>query len=130
MNSKLHAILVAFAIFVSSPTYAKSNWICLYHPAGQGGAPALRGTLLDDGSGKLSGFTDDYTGKRPQYEVIESSDEGMIAILHSSERRRPSPLLLSIILLDKKTGDLRMIGTRTPGLYEDVWQGQCSSGRR
>jgi len=123
------AILSFVFLFSGQSARAQTIWKCVYSAAGSKVAAPLTGTIIEVNSKRLDNFIDDDTGKRARFEIVENSGDALIAIFHFAnprERKTQQELGLKVIMLDEKSGDLRLISTIVPNSYLDAWTGKCS----
>jgi hypothetical protein len=125
MNVRTLATCAAFLlVFEMSSAFAAQQWNCKYHwvDSGGGNGPDISDTLIEESATTLSGFLDDLSGTREQYTIIQNSQVGLIAVLPP---RTKDSLQLQAILLDKKSGAMKLVATMAGGTYMDINMGKC-----
>ena len=125
-------IFLIALMFVSSifalPAAAQPVWICTYQPQDKG-VDAVTNKFVETSAKVLSAYTDDYTGKPALYDIVENSDDGLIAVSHysrSSGSGKGVEMGLSTIFLNKRTGDFRQYGYLVRTRFEDRYDGKCA----
>jgi hypothetical protein len=125
---RIFSIVLVFAGSIFAlPAAAQSIWMCTVQPEDKGVEPVTE-RFVEENKKTLSAYTDDYTGKPVLYDIVESSDEGIIAVSHYSSKSTSSKntgMGLITILLNKKTGDFRQYGYLMGTRFEDRYEGNC-----
>ncbi len=117
-------LAVSAALFLSliGQAHGKEAWSCSFAPRDQTGVTETE-DFVEDGK-VFHALFDDYSGKTGQHEIIETSSRGLVAMSHYSREKDPV-MGVTLILLNKKSGALRVVGYNALSEYEDVYQGAC-----
>ncbi|HEY3778251.1 MAG TPA: hypothetical protein VGL35_09345 [Rhizomicrobium sp.] len=125
MIGLLSISIFSLLVFMAGTAGAETSWSCSYKASdGTLQPPAV---FLETKT-EFVGPPDDYSAYRMHYSILEDSDDGLIAIAHSSgspEPGKPPEMILNVIILNKRTGEFRMSGTLLRSMYEDRYEGHC-----
>jgi hypothetical protein len=128
----MSAIVAVAVLSVVSPAFAGTTWTCISKPV-DADVPSITDTFVEVDAKTLNVGINDISGQPTLYEIVENTGEGIIAVAHSSgspEAGKPVEMLLSMVLLNRKTGELRMYGMLLRTAYVDTYRGQCVGEKR
>jgi hypothetical protein len=124
----LASCVVFLFAFEAPSAFAAQQWDCKYHTVDStGNGPDFSGALIENSAVSLSGFLDDYSGTRGQYKIVQNSQVGLIAVLPPSPKES---LHLQVIVLDKRSGAMKLVATRAGWTYMDIVMGKCARSEK
>jgi hypothetical protein len=122
------AVVIVGCVLMAAPVPCFAmNWECTYQQVND--HHLITGQYTDRDGRVLDGPINDYSGKRPRYEIVEDTEDGLIAIQHFSNMGasgHQSEMGLLSVILNKKNGRFKLLGARLHDPMIDEFVGRCT----